>query len=173
MKRVVVTLLCAVTCTGAAYADEIAVFSDPSGTSVYWTDVASGLQQVYVYHRITAGATAADWQLYPPATWTHLGDICDIWCVGRSIDGISIPYEACLTGRVRVLTVNFMGAGLEPPCTSFYIGGFHGKPNPLAVDCAEGLYPVPGGRGFVNWDESCPPVPVESTTWGRIKALYQ
>lgn len=86
-----------------------------------------------------------------------------------------------MTGNFLILTVNFLGDGLSPACSLIKI-----VPDPSAptgnieiVDCQT---PFPEkfefaylGAGIVNGDGSCPCtyVPVQDTTWGGIKALYQ
>jgi hypothetical protein len=47
------------------------------------------------------------------------------------------------------------------------------KPGVRAVDCAENSVIITGGQARVNPDGTCQcAVPVNETTWGNIKALY-
>jgi hypothetical protein len=172
LRRFFITASLVLVCASATYGDEIAVYSDRGRTSRIWSDEPT-LQEVHVFHLITEGATAAEWKLNPPESWVYLGEVCPIFCIGRALDGISISYEECLTGSIYLMPVHFVGKGLEDPCTWFGISGYHGEPAPLAVDCAGVSHYVTGGQGLVNDDGTCSPVPVETTSWGRIKALYE
>lgn len=169
MKRVLLIGVCVVSMASVAFAGgSIQVFSDPGGASCSWVDVAAALQPVYVFHVASTGATAGEWTLVPPATWAYLGESSPFTLViGSSINGVSISYQACLMGTFQVSTVNFFGSGLEPPCTLFGIEGVQ------FIDCDQGREFPNGGKGRVNPDGTCEcDVPVQETTWGGIKALY-
>lgn len=169
MKRFVLVAMALMLCASMAFAQQsVMVFSDLGGASCSWTDAAPALQPVYVFHTNTAGATAGEWTLVPPASWSYLGESSPFTLViGSSINGISISYQACLFGTFQLSTVNFFSSGLEGPCTLFGIEGIQ------IIDCAQGREFPDGGHGIVNPDPSCEcDVPVEETTWGGIKALY-
>jgi hypothetical protein len=129
---------------------------------------------VYIFHVNSTGATVSQWKLDAPATWSHLGDQADFpLVIGTSIDDCSVSYGSCAVGSFKLMTVNFFGSGLEAPCTLFGIVGAPGKAGVQIIDCADNRYFPPGGSGIVNPDGTCQcDVPVEDTTWGGIKALY-
>ena len=176
MKRFLLIGVCLVFCASMASAQSgtIAVFSDANGTGCNWTDIAPALQPVYIFHVFSAGATVSQWKLDAPATWSHLGDNSPFALViGTSIDDCSVSYGTCMTGSFLLMTVNFFGSGLEAPCTYFGIVAAPFKEGIQVIDCADGRAFPAGGQGIVNPDGTCQcDVPVEDTTWGGIKALY-
>jgi hypothetical protein len=160
---------------GAAFArpGNIMIFSDLSASDANWRDEFPALQPVYIFHMYTDGAVVSQWKLDAPDSWTHLGEQPDFELViGTSIEDCSVSYGACMRGFFKLMTVNFFSAGIEPHCTLMQIVAAPGKVGVQVIGCADDRHFVRGGEGIVNNDGSCPYGPVESTTWGRIKALY-
>ena len=176
MKRFLLIGVCLVFCASMASAQSgnIAVFSDLNGTGCTWVDAAPALQAVYIFHVNTVGSTVSQWKLNAPATWSHLGEVADFpLVIGTSVVDCSVSYGGCLSGSFKLMTVNFFGSGLEAPCTLFGIGPAPLKEGVQVIDCADGRTFPPGGMGIINPDGTCEcDVPVEDTTWGGIKALY-
>jgi hypothetical protein len=176
MKRSVLIVLALMLVASMAFAQNgsIMVFSDIGASDCNWSDAAPALQPVYIFHMYSPGATGSEWMLTAPATWSHLGDQPDFALViGSSVAGASVSYETCLAGNFKLMTVNFFGSGLEGACTLFSIGAAPGKTGVQVIDCADGRGFPPGGAGIVNSDGTCDcSVPVNETTWGGIKALY-
>lgn len=158
--------------TATAQRDRIYVFADPMAYDAFFID-NGGLISVYVFHMYSDGATASEWMLdVTDAGWSHLADqpTFDL-VIGTSIAGVSIAYEVCLGHDFLLMTVIFFSYSPAPPCTEIGIVAAPGKAGVRAVDCAENAVVVRGGKGRVNWNSSCR-VPIETTTWGRVKALY-
>ncbi|MCK4773632.1 MAG: hypothetical protein KAT30_02560 [Candidatus Krumholzibacteria bacterium] len=186
MKRSLLTAFCLVLGASMAIAQPdvgtIDVFSDPGLADCNFTDSGPVLITVYVAATNSAdGTSAAQWKMVIPSTWTFFGQVSPYpTVVGNVLEGISIGYGQCLSGDAfLILTVNMLGDGLSPTCSHISI-----VPDPDApsgqieiVDCQ---LPLPekwlsdaAGQGVVNGDGSCPcNVPVQDTTWGGIKALY-
>ena len=171
MKRSVLIVLAIMLFASTAFAQgSIMVFSDPGATSCNFTYAPSGFAPVYVFHMYTPGSTASEWRLVLPAGFTHLGDISNFaLTIGASVNGTSVSYGACLQGNFMLMTVNALGAPTgTPACTLISIVDVQ------SIGCASDRYFPPGGAGVVNTDGSCDcDVPVDETTWGGIKALYQ
>jgi hypothetical protein len=172
MKRSVLIVLAFMLFASVAFAQNgsIMVFSDLGASNCNWALGAGGFAPVYVFHMYTPGATASEWRLSVPAGWNHLGDQSDFFLtLGASVDGTSISYEVCKQGNFKLMTVNFLGsAPADPACTLIGIVDIQ------VINCADGRVFPPGGSGILNSDGSCDcDVPVEETTWGGIKALYQ
>jgi len=181
MKRAMIIACCLVFGASMAFAQagSIGIFSDAGATSCNFVDTG-GLVQVYISHVNTTGATASQFKLDAPATWTHLGDTWNFAVIiGTSIAGVSIGYENCLVGPIALGVVNFFG-GAVAPCTMMSIVADPSVTSGLieAVDCApppgpNKMFPT-GGAGRINSDQTCNcNVPVQDTTWGGIKALYE
>jgi len=177
MKRSVLIVLAFMLFASVAFAQNgsIMIFSDLEGSNCNWADGGPAVQPVYVWHMYSPGATASEWQLNGPASWSHLGDNSEFaLTIGTSISGVSVSYGACLSANFLLMTVNFFGSGIEAPCTLFGIVAAPGKPGIQVIDCSDGRAFPPGGAGIVNSDGTCDcDVPVDETTWGGIKALYQ
>ena len=171
MKRILLIGVCLVFASSMAFAQgSIMVFSDPGATNCNFSYGPSGFAPVYVFHMYTPGSTASEWKLNLPPGFTHLGDISNFaLTIGASVNGTSVSYGGCLGGNFMLMTVNALGAptGTEP-CTLITISDVQ------SIGCASDRYFPPGGAGVVNNDGTCDcSVPVQETTWGGIKSLYQ
>jgi len=178
MRLLVVLTVLVVLMPGVAFGQGwIMVFSDPSATDCNFTDTG-GLIDAYVWHMYSPGATASEWMLNViNVGWTHLFDTPDFdLVIGKSVDGVAVGYEACLQGDFRLMTVNFFGSNADP-CGLIGIVAAPAKYGVRSKDCAENVHYIPGGEARVNPVPGCwcgtPPSPVESTTWGKVKALYR
>lgn len=176
MKRALIISSCVIGLATAAQAQGGGIFitSDEAGYDYYFVD-NGGLIEVYVWHGYTLGATASEWMLdVTDAGWTYLGDMNNFQLViGTSITGVAIAYEACLANLIRLMTVNFYSATPAPDCTGIRIVPAPGKSYVRAVDCAENSVYAAAGAAIVNVNQTCRIDPVESTTWGQVKALYR
>jgi hypothetical protein len=179
MKRSLLIAICLLFVAGTVFAQagSIGVFSFCDAFDCNFVD-AGGLIQVYMVHVNTPGASASQFMLQTPPGWVHLGDIWNFpTIIGTSVTGVSIGYGGCYSSPICLGYANFLGA-VSPPCTYFGIVPDPGALSGLieAVDCAipaNKVFPT-GGQGIVNNDGSCScSVPVEETTWGQLKALYQ
>jgi len=176
MKRTLLIGLCLTMVASLAFAQagSIGVFSDATGVNCNFTDTG-GLVQVYIMHVNTPGATASQFKLEVPADWTHLGDTWNFpTIIGVSIDGVSVAYGGCFPAPIALGAINFFGSA-APACTMINVVA---DPASLsgsieAVDCEEFKVFPTGGAGIVNPDGTCDcSTPVQETTWGGVKALY-
>jgi hypothetical protein len=180
MKRSVLIAIALISIASLAFAQagSIGLFADPGGTACTFTDTGS-LVQVYYFHLNVPGATASQWRLdLGGLPWVHLGDTMNFpTVIGTSIGGISIGYGGCFPAPIALGVSNFFGS-VAPTCSMISIVA---DPASLSgeiegVDCgtpALKVFPT-GGSGYVNADASCEcNIPVEETTWGGVKALYQ
>lgn len=158
----------------------IDVFFDSPPTTCNFTD-AGGLVAVYYFHTHTDGATASSFRLEfsNGVAWNHLGSTWNFATViGSHEVGWDIGYGAC-RGQNEDLYLgvsNFFGNN-APACGLISIVPGQGLSGLVEViDCGIPAVKWPierGGQGRVNPDASCDcTVPVQETTWGGIKALY-
>ena len=156
------------------------VYSDQSQSSCNFTD--AGFMTVYFFHTHTDGATASQFKLELPASgvYNHFGDLWQFQTViGSSISGVSVAYMVC-QGQNNDIYLGSATFGTVTPagvCEMLSIIPDPGAPSGLVeiIDCTATKYTIPvGGVGRVNSDGSCQCeiVPVQETTWGGIKALY-
>jgi hypothetical protein len=182
MKRLLLFTVLSLLVAGAAFsqAGSIGIFPDAGGTGCDIVD-AGGLVQVHYYHVYHQGATASQWMLdLSGLSWTHLGDTWSFpTAIGSSITGISLGYGSCMPAPTYLGVSNFFGSN-APTCSPIQIVADPASLSGLieGVDCgspANKTYPT-GDLEMVNADLgcSCPgSSPVESTTWGSVKALYR
>ena len=176
MKRSVLIALVVVFSASMAFAQagSIGIYSDAGASSCNF--VAMGFIQIHSFHMNAPGATGCQWKLDHPPTWSLFGDVWQFaTIIGNSNAGVSIGYGACLASPIY-LGVSSYGAAGDPACTFISV-----VPDPSSlsgeiegVDCAANKTFPTGGGGYVNGDGTCNcDIPVEETTWGGVKALYQ
>ncbi|UCG51818.1 MAG: hypothetical protein JSW58_16875 [Candidatus Latescibacterota bacterium] len=163
-----------------AHADTIGVYNDTGGTDCNISDDEFPIKEVYVVHVTSLGATASEWSAPIPACWTNatwLSDTEPFSMPGNSQTGKSVGYGTCMAGpgAIHILTINYFVEGSSPPCCPYPVLPASWAEDVLVVDCNNNLLPGVGLTSTINGDETCPcgyPVPVEETTWGKIKVLY-
>ena len=190
MKRIMLIAIGSISlCAGSVFSSSgfINLHSDPVGIRCYISDTTPGYFKVYVFHEWTTGATASRFKLVSSAgfTATYIGETI-YWffnSLGNTQEGIVIAYGICLVGQFLIATITYYGYGTSEPCSYLEV-----VPHPDAetgkiemVDCT---MPIPllheiwsQGGVVINWPgDPCYRwcvLPIEDTSWGRIKALYQ
>jgi len=184
MKALFLTIICLLLAAGSVWgqAGSIAIFGDNAGQCCLLNDKTVGVTSYYVVHVYATGATACRYSAPRPAcfTATFLSDTNMFpVTVGNSQAGVSIGYGSCRFSPIHVQTMNFFTMGTTLPCCPYWV-----RPDPVApsghievVDCSYNLLYATGGVGLINAAPQCTcgypcPVPVEDTTWGRVKAAY-
>ena len=172
---------------GTGHAEIIGIFSDSRGCPCEVTDRAGDvLLTIAVLHVDSPGARGSRFSATKPACLevTYLYETAFFFALGNSQTGISFDYGQCLTGTYQLLTITFFAYGLTPDCCYFEV-----LPDPFApsgeievIDCDNQVSFVSGLFDIVNSTEicqcapgpvECHPVPAETSTWGKIKTLYQ
>jgi hypothetical protein len=127
------------------------------------------------------GATAAQFAAPKPDCWTDAAFLSDTdvfpITIGSSQTGKAVGYGTCMSPPMLVTTINyFVQGGANPACCPYPV-----IPDPNIasgeieiVDCANVIRHAAGLVSMVNPDGSCPcgTVPIQNTTWGRVKAMY-
>jgi len=98
---------------------------------------------------------------------------------GDPYEDISLEYGGCLSPPVLLMTLVFFCQGTTPDCAYLFVAP--GSSGEMWVTDCGGVQQTPGSFYFiVNETLACPcgqpvppPSPVEATTWGQIKALYE
>ncbi len=180
MKRLMLlTLVMILGATMAfAQAGRIAVYGDPAASNCAVTATAPGLISVYIFHIETIGAVGCEYAAPKPDCFaaSYLSDT-NVFpvSIGNSQTGISVGYGTCRQGPILVQTLSyFLAAPMAATCCIYPI-----VPHPInglnMVDCADNLLNPAAQSGVVNEAQTCTCsmiVPVEDTSWGQIKALY-
>jgi len=190
MKRVLlaVVLTAMLAAPAAAQYGNIGVYSEPGGCNcdIYDTGPAV-VVDVYVVHRyIYEGVQGSSFIVTgdPGMTMIFLAEYPiggPIFILGNIVDGYTVSYGSCLTGGLAIMRISYLSLGTSVPCSMLEV-----SPAPTSVtgqvevwDCGDVVHPAGGGVAMVNplgchcSDPFCQPVPVEESTWGGIKALYQ
>ncbi|MFQ5512178.1 MAG: hypothetical protein ACE5EO_10045 [Candidatus Krumholzibacteriia bacterium] len=174
--------------TASAQSGHIGIFDDPGGAGCAITDVSGPLTIYHVVHVLTPAATRARFSAPLPSchAGTYVGDVPSFPATfGNSQTGIEILYPQCMTGPVHLLEIWVMTAGTTPTgCTCCWAT----LPDPNApsgrievFDCSSKVFRIDPFGAYVNPDIGCgstpfcdcfATVPTESSTWGRVKALY-
>lgn len=162
-------------------AGAIGVFMDYAGTDCNIAYENAGLLAVHVVHVDFLGATAAQFAAPKPDCWedaTYLSDT-DIFpvTIGNSQTGKAVGYGACMSPPMHVTTINyFVQGGVNPACCPYPV-----LPDPNiasgeieTMDCSNTVRYAAGLVGIINPMGGCPcgTVPVQESTWGRVKAMY-
>ena len=184
-----------------AQSGAIMIASDLGASDCSFVDPGVSFQPVYVFQVYTTGSRGVRFRINVDGLgWTHLGDLPDfVTTSGTSIDGIVICYDECLTGSFKLLTANFLGSGLAPVCGQVTVDAYPGA-GVEALDCGWNVVNPAVEPGVVNPDGSCDcspcrtgtetacvkklgparlvvsnfctALPVDKSTWGMIKSLY-
>jgi len=170
---------------------EIVLYMDTYGNGNWlcWYDDAyytTELRRVYVMHEGTGGATGSRFRLEESS---HLGFAYGLamsayTVTGRGdLEGLTVEYGVCLEGNILIAEVIYSTFYESTPC-SFIAPVAHAEvqSGEIEVTLCDGTVAVAGARPLTvnprDWfDYQCvpwctDPIPVEPTTWGRIKALY-
>jgi len=186
MKRTLLLALAVVAVASLSFAQQpwIGLYTDDPGYSdCNLEDTAPGLCAVYM---VQGGhsAISAEFRIDN----TNSGGILNTginWNVPVAIipsgetlfsAGASLGYGACLVSPVKLGTLNYFCQGTTPACSSLDVVAHAQTGEATIADCT---LPSPVViiattlKLTINGDVSCPcGVPVETTSWGQIKALY-
>jgi hypothetical protein len=181
VKRLVLFTFCALLIAGLAFgqAGSIMIFSDFAFSDCNITDYVPALVTTYVVHMYTTGATASQWRIESPCNlMLYLGEVFTFpTVIGNTQTGISVAYGSCLVGPIYLSTINWFAQGITPPCCMMSVVEDPGAPSGLieAVDCAQFKVFPTGGQAIINGqiNECWCSVPVQETTWGRVKSMYR
>jgi hypothetical protein len=169
------------------HAEFIGVFDDSTGCPCGIFDKVPGLVTIAVLHVNSSGTTGSRFAV-PQSACMELVWLAEVsvfpGTTGNSQTGISIDYGQCHTGTFQVLTIQYFGSGLTEDCCYIEV-----LPDPSAlsehieiINCNKETVFISEFRDRINtdgvlcycdWEPVCYPVATESSTWGKIKALYK
>jgi len=178
-KALLLTLVLMLGATMAfAQNGSIGVFADNMGANCNLPAVPGSFLNVYFVHVNALGATASQWAAPAPACFSaiRLADL-PVFSVnfGNTSVGITVGYPTCKTGTFHIMTALYQVLGAPAACCRWYV-----IPDPSLAsgkieipDCAYVMAYGTGGQALVG--AMCPTcnVPLEDTTWGQMKALYE
>jgi hypothetical protein len=98
--------------------------------------------------------------------------------VGNAHDGMSIDYGGCRAGSISSAWINYT-INSVPPCGYLKVVGYQ-YTMPMSTDCAGNLHEAGASYFWFEFGGTCggecydiSPLPVEESTWGKVKALYK
>ena len=137
---------------------------------------------VYVVHQNTPGATGCRFKLKPSGSefgWTYISETSSYAVTGNTRTGITASYGACLASNILIATVLYLKDAGSGHCTTLTaVADPAAASGTIEVyDCNGNVLVGSAQPLLVNPNDRCPVwcqlVPIEETTWGRVKALYE
>lgn len=177
MKKILlITMVMLVPTVAFAQPGTVSIYADVAGADCNIVD-AAGLLTLQVVHLATSAASAVQFSAPTPAcfTGTFLSDVKPFAVtVGGSQTGVAVGYGGCLSEPINALGISYFADGLTGICCAFPL-----LPDPtlstvLMADCAAIEFPAAGGTATINGNLTCPCGidPVEESTWGSIKNIF-
>lgn len=180
MKRSLLIAVCLALCASLSFAQggSIMLFNSTAANDCDMYDSAPGLISVYVIHMYAPCVTASEFMVGQFGTvLTYIADTVTppFLAIGNSQSGITIAYGGSYASPIHILTIQYFGSGISPPCTHLQVVAHPAVGAIQAVDCATTIVPATGGDIVMN---PVPPdcvcnIPVKETTWGQLKSLYE
>jgi len=168
----------------AAVGNSITVYGDASGASCSIADVSPALFTVFVIHNAVDGSVGSNLRVTESSGFaaTFVGENNAFYHDGTFRDGVNVFYAECLFSTFVIGTITYQGHGTSETCSTLettgnpnWVEGF--TPDPITSDCTFQWYPAPSAMSLhINPSVECPApcaVKSQSSTWGRVKALYR
>ena len=161
---------------GGPFGGSLYLFSDTDFTDSTYQDQSPQVFSVYVVHSDMTGSAARSVRFKveasPGITFSWIGETSP-WTIvdGDSRTGIYVDYNTCLFPSPGfVLEIQYFGAGTSETCSTLRTVAHPDSPYEVieVVTCDFEVFSAVGKELLVN----CP-VPVEQTTWGRVKSLFR
>jgi hypothetical protein len=145
-------------------------------------DTGPGIFEVFLHHGWTTGSTASQFRIEwePCLTMTYLSETVSppYLSIGSAQTGISIAYGSCKYNVFYIMKLTFFAYGTTSDCCQMLVveNPSANPPGINVTDCEDppNLWNTFGSGFVVNPTGLCYcEIPVENTTWGRIKNLYE
>jgi hypothetical protein len=183
MKKVLVALILGALAMSAEAQrnDSIDLYSDAAFNSRVALDQVPGTLKVFVVHdphAASAQAVSAAFRITtsPGFTGVWLADVTPhAFLLGSSPNGVSVVYNfGCfvLTEPTLLLEVTYSVFGTSENCSFLEVASHPDYGVVYVQGCELETIAAVGGKLTINPNEGCASLPVESSTWGRVKALY-
>jgi len=151
----------------------ILIFSDAALTNPTLADNQPGMKNLYVVNTDFIASTGLRFRTVAGVGFTGvwLSESSPFITVGKSTKDLSIGFGSCLFAPVMVLTMTYQFFGTSAACSALSIAPPDGFPFALCNSGGGCIDELPC-LGLGSLGVNCP-VATESTTWGRVKALYR
>ena len=165
--------------TASIAQDKVELFVDEGRTVCSLSDNVPAVVSLHVFLTGPDNATLVGFKATLPDCWqgaTWLADVTPYVSIGTSQGEMSVAFGQCLTPPVHAVEIQVATSGTSLPCCEVKILQPISFPLQI-VDCGFAEVNATAGQSvMVNPNASCPcttPVATESSTWGRVKALYR
>jgi hypothetical protein len=170
MKKLLLLSICLLLVSSVALADHIGVYSDPTGSSCYLGAAGQFNPNATVIHKFTSGATGSRFKVTFPAGTAFFAFNTTYVPIGALDTDLSLGYGQCLSGEIvlgSILAIYGAGTGQVEKADL--------QPIILYTNCVFAELLATGGAFTVGQAGYCTEysTPVESSTWGSVKALYR
>jgi hypothetical protein len=181
-----VVVLCLLVPPAFGQSEKITLYADAAGTDCSVTETVPGLVSVYLFHVGLGRRRASFFTARKPDCWTGAVWVGDVFPPGMAFIGntqsdFSVHYCDCRDLPTFIGTINYFVTSIGSSCCEYPVLPMSNPQIPGSVlthDCSvpfSTLYAIGAGKVTINETEDClcdPPLAVEETTWGRVKALY-
>jgi len=180
MKKVLVltVALLAISSMALAQGGVVGIYQTQAGNSCDLFVPAIGIADFYVVHHLT-NSVGSQWRVDNPNPLLLLIGAFPapgVLNIGDPATGVVTAYGGCFAGPFYVYRLTFFNQAFGP-CMRLSI-----VEDPISVtgqvesvDCTFNVVVASGMTSYINGDGTCPcehPLPVEETSWGKVKALY-
>jgi hypothetical protein len=187
MEKVLLLLCCLLIFSNLALAQSLPIpgsinlYGNEAGTVCgIYDNVPGQIYNIYVFHMYATEVASAGFKVEQQdgANLTWLGDSATLYnLMGTSDEGMEVLYwPSCLSSPLHILTISYQGNVSSSDCSYLRVVGIIAGDPPYAAGCDPYwpmTYDASGGSLAINPTDDCPcNVPVEDTTWGKVKALY-
>jgi hypothetical protein len=155
----------------------IGLYGDVNGTVSYIYDDGPGELNVYVVHHVwpDGGSVGVRFSAPPPLCFqaVYVGETSAHTSAGDSQNGLFVMFNGgCQNGAILVLTITYSVTGETGDCCVYPLGPYPDSGQIERWDCTLAFHSVWSESLTINLDSNWCTDPVEETTWGRIKAMY-
>ena len=166
MKKLLLVTLLALLSATSAFADNIVVATDATGTNCA---IAPGFSSTAtVIHRFTSGATGSRFKVELPAGTQFFSFATTYVPIGSLPSDLSLGYGQCLTSSIALGTIVAIWANGE-----IKVLAADGFPNIIVTDCVFAELPATGATSYVQSTPVDCTTPTDQSTWGKVKSLYR
>jgi hypothetical protein len=175
--------------------DLIELSDRPYSSSACANTDSPGLKTIYVLH-FSDGATGARFRIQggPGLTMTYVSEVHPFaQTMGDTQSGITVCYDGACIASIDLVAaaITYMAYGTTNTCSELMVVPYPGAETVEARDCAfqsvrahvqnfslstiTSCGPCPPVYFIAGTPQpfGCSPLPVEETTWGRVKAFYR
>ena len=186
MRRVLTVFGFSCLLASAAHADHIGLYNDPQGSCNGMVPApVPTLNAVYVVHKFNDGAAGVQFRIQDQpgmllisltSPYNHVG----VWNSDWAFD-----FQGCVIGDHMVATLNFFWLGDPIVGCNRTLSVVDAPSSPIprrivVADCTSNVEVASGGTFYFEdapltcaFDIGCYATPVQTSTWGAVKALYR